>query len=185
MWGHRLPYPTSVPLVPGDPKGLVLLAVLERGAQDVAERGTRVGRPVSGHGFLLLGDFQRLDGEPDAAGLAVVLGDAGIELKKGETILLYPEGSKPKNAAKGMILVPVGAEIALPVAQDTEVGARILFDDGKIQTRAIKVSPPEIVAVGVGWRIGGEDVQLHEAAHSRVSSSEADAAGLGAAAPCW
>lgn len=104
--------------------------------KNVREAAKRAGKTVS--------IMQDLQGPKIRAGK---LGDAGIELKSGETILLYPEGSKPKNAAKGMTLVPVGAEIALPVSQDTEVGARILFDDGKIQTRAIKVSPPEIIAV--------------------------------------
>src|SRR5437868_2871211 len=37
--------------------------LLERGTQDVAERGARVGRAVLRHGLLLLRDFARLDRE--------------------------------------------------------------------------------------------------------------------------
>jgi pyruvate kinase len=78
----------------------------------------------------------------------------GIELKKGDTILLYPEGSTPKYPTEGRVLVPISAEIALPVSQDAEVGARILFDDGKISTIATHVNAPEIVAtVEVGGRL--------------------------------
>src|SRR5690606_36961800 len=49
-------------------------------AEDVAERRTRVGRAVGGHGLLLLGDLERLDGEADALRLLVVGDDAGIDL---------------------------------------------------------------------------------------------------------
>ena len=59
---------------------LVLLALLERGAENVAERRARIGRAVLGDRFLLFGDFQRLDRDRHLAGLAVELGDAGIEL---------------------------------------------------------------------------------------------------------
>src|SRR5690606_19524016 len=60
--------------------GLLLLAVLERGPENVAERGARVGRAVLSHRLLLLGDLERLDGETDLAGLAVDLGNARIDL---------------------------------------------------------------------------------------------------------
>jgi hypothetical protein len=56
---------------------------LRRGAEDVAERSARVGRAVLGDGFLLLGHFQRLDRHLDLAGLAVELGDAGVDLLAG------------------------------------------------------------------------------------------------------
>lgn len=78
----------------------------------------------------------------------------GIDLKAGDTILLYPEGATPKTSAHGKIAIPISAEIALPVSVDTQKGARILFDDGKIATRATQVSPPEIVAeVEVGGHL--------------------------------
>src|SRR5690606_13096130 len=59
---------------------LLLLAVLECGAEDVAERGAGVGRAVLGHRLLLLGDLESLDRERDLAGLAIDLGHAGIDL---------------------------------------------------------------------------------------------------------
>jgi MFS family permease len=59
------------------------VARLEGRAQDVAERSARVGRAELGHGFLLLGHFQRLDRHLHLAGLAVEHGDAGVELLAG------------------------------------------------------------------------------------------------------
>lgn len=83
-----------------------------------------------------------------------VLPPGGIELKAGDTILLYPEGSTPRTSTHGKILVPISAEIALPVSQDTRVGARVLFDDGKISTVVTQVSPPELVCdVEVGGKL--------------------------------
>lgn len=83
-----------------------------------------------------------------------VLPKEGIELKKGDQVLLYPEGAKPSVSAKGTLLLPISAEIALPVSSAVQVGAKILFDDGKLQTRALSVSPPEIlVEVEVGGRL--------------------------------
>ena len=78
-----------------------------------------------------------------------------VMVKAGEQLLLYPEGSEPKNiSTKGKTLLPIGAEIALPVSKDVKVGARILFDDGKVATRCIKVSSPEIlVEVEVGGKL--------------------------------
>ena len=78
----------------------------------------------------------------------------GIELTPGDTVLLFPEGSLPKGSTVGRILIPISAEIAQAVAMDAEKGARILFDDGKIATRALQVNPPEIlVEVEVGGRL--------------------------------
>src|SRR5215217_1371178 len=65
-------------------KGVLLLVLgLQGGAEDVAERRTRVGRAVLSHGFLLLSDLEGLDGDGHATGLAVELRDAGIELLAG------------------------------------------------------------------------------------------------------
>src|SRR5690606_15474116 len=61
-------------------RSLLLVATLEGCAQDVAERSARIGRTEIGNGFTLFGDFERLDRELDAAGLAVVLGDACVDL---------------------------------------------------------------------------------------------------------
>src|SRR5207244_9612689 len=59
---------------------LLGVAVLERGAEDVAERRTRIGGAVLRDGFLLFGDFERLDRHLDLAGLLVELDHAGIDL---------------------------------------------------------------------------------------------------------
>lgn len=83
-----------------------------------------------------------------------VLPKGGLELKAGDTILLYPEGTTPRTSTHGKILVPITAEIAESLSSDTQVGARILFDDGRISSRASQVSPPEIVAeVEYGGRL--------------------------------
>ena len=83
-----------------------------------------------------------------------VIGPQGLDVKAGDTLLLYPEGTTPKTSTHGKIPVPISAEIAQAVASDTQKGARILFDDGKIATRAIHVNPPEIVVeVEVGGRL--------------------------------
>src|SRR5690606_30364636 len=59
---------------------LLLLALLEGRAEDVTERGARIGRAVLGDRFLLLRNFIRLDGEVDLAGLLVGGGHARIDL---------------------------------------------------------------------------------------------------------
>src|SRR5215468_8799283 len=59
---------------------LLAVAVLERGAEDVAQRRTRIGGAVLRDGFLLLGDFERLDRHLDLAGLLVELDHAGMDL---------------------------------------------------------------------------------------------------------
>src|SRR5690606_1232463 len=62
----------------------VLLVVgaglVEGRAENVAERGARVGRTVLGDGFFLFRDFQRLDRELDLAGGAIELRHARIDL---------------------------------------------------------------------------------------------------------
>src|ERR1700742_3266112 len=62
--------------------GLLALAgpLLERGAQNIAERSAGVGGAVLRKRFLLLGDFECLDGDGELVGLAVVLGDASVHL---------------------------------------------------------------------------------------------------------
>jgi pyruvate kinase len=78
----------------------------------------------------------------------------GIQLKAGDVVLLYPEGSTPRLSTTGRIAVPISAEIAQAIASDARAGARILFDDGKIQTRATQVAAPEIVVeVEVGGKL--------------------------------
>src|ERR1700687_4761895 len=66
--------------------GLVV-TLLERGAQDVAERSAAVGGAVFRQRFLLFGHFKRLDRDADLAGLAIELGDAGVHLLAGRKAL--------------------------------------------------------------------------------------------------
>jgi pyruvate kinase len=78
----------------------------------------------------------------------------GIEVQAGDIILLHPEGASIRLSSHGKKVLPISAEIAQSVSVDTQVGARILFDDGKIATRVIQVSPPEIVVeVEVGGKL--------------------------------
>jgi len=77
----------------------------------------------------------------------------GLELKAGDTLLLFPEGATPKTSTHGKILVPISAEIAHAISVDIQVGARILFDDGKLASRVSQVNPPEIV---VEMEVGGK-----------------------------
>src|SRR5688572_21595482 len=61
--------------------GLFLVAgALQRRAQDVAQSRARIRRPILGNRFLLFGDFKLLDRERQPLGLAIVLGDARIDL---------------------------------------------------------------------------------------------------------
>src|SRR6202166_4552915 len=48
-------------LIVTKPPRLLVGALLERGAENVAQRRPRIGGAVLRDGFLLLGDFQRLD----------------------------------------------------------------------------------------------------------------------------
>src|SRR6266545_4180845 len=74
--------------VPGDERmkqrflllGGFLAALLQRGAENIAERRAGVGRAVLGDRLLLLGDLQRLDRNADLARLLVELRHAGIDL---------------------------------------------------------------------------------------------------------
>src|SRR5205085_6388932 len=59
---------------------LLLGAAFQCGAEDVAERGAGIRRAVLRDGFLLLGDFQRLDRDLNLARLLVELDHAGINL---------------------------------------------------------------------------------------------------------
>src|ERR1700679_2910501 len=61
-------------------RALLAGALLEGGAQDVAEAGAGVRRAVLGDGILFLGDFARLDRERDLAAGLVDAGDHRVEL---------------------------------------------------------------------------------------------------------
>jgi pyruvate kinase len=78
----------------------------------------------------------------------------GVLLEKGQKICLHPEGSAPKSIQPGESPLPIMAEIAAAVAADVRPGARILFDDGKVATRALSVAGAEIhVVVEVGGKL--------------------------------
>ncbi|MGK5082153.1 pyruvate kinase [Bdellovibrionota bacterium FG-1] len=109
--------------------------------QTIREASRRAQRPIA--------IMQDLQGPKIRLGK---LGPNGLDVKPGDTLLLYPEGATIKGSTHGKIAVPISAEIAQAVSSDTKKGARILFDDGKIATRAIQVSPPEIV---VEVEVGG------------------------------
>src|SRR5712691_3856824 len=60
--------------------GRLFALALKRGAEDVAERGARVGGAVLGDRLLLLGDFQRLDRDRNLVRAAVELGYPCVDL---------------------------------------------------------------------------------------------------------
>src|SRR5437588_190862 len=68
-------------------RSLLVGALLERGAENVAQRRPRIGGAVLRDGFLLFGDFQRLDRHLHLTGLLVELDDPRIDLfADGETL---------------------------------------------------------------------------------------------------
>lgn len=74
------------------------------------------------------------------------LSDAGVELRTGDLVLLFPEGAtKFRSDTEGKTLLPIDAEIAKPIARDVKVGAKILFDDGKVSTQVKEVNGHEIL----------------------------------------
>jgi len=78
----------------------------------------------------------------------------GVDLQNGEKYCLFPEGSPPKSLQQGERALPIMAEIAAAVAADVRPGARILFDDGKVATRALHVDGAEIhIQVEVGGKV--------------------------------
>src|SRR6202035_5674015 len=91
-------------------RSLLVGALLERGAEDIAERRPRIGGAVLRDGFLLLGDFQRLDRDLHLAGLLVELDDASIDL--------LADGK-----AFGALVVAVAGQFG-PLDEGGELGAR-------------------------------------------------------------
>src|SRR3984893_2310719 len=69
------------------PEGLLVVALLERGAENVAQRRPRIGGAVLRDGLLLFGDFERLDRDLHLARLLVELDHPRIDLfADGETL---------------------------------------------------------------------------------------------------
>src|SRR4051812_8992916 len=93
----------------------LLVAVLQRGAENVAQRRSRIGGAVLRDGFLLFGNFQRLDRDLHLAGLLVELDHAGIDLlADGETL--------------GALIVAITGQFR-PLDEGGEIGARDLHLD--------------------------------------------------------
>ena len=81
------------------------------------------------------------------------LPEAGVVLKDGDTVLLYPDGTDPRSSTKGRIPLPVSAEICEPISKALKKGAPIMFDDGKLLAEVVEVRVPEIVAL---VKVGGK-----------------------------
>jgi pyruvate kinase len=78
----------------------------------------------------------------------------GLQLKAGDEVLLYPEGTDPRSSTVGRIAIPISAEIAAPLSKDVRKGSRILFDDGKISSEVKEVHAPEmVVTISVGGKL--------------------------------
>src|SRR5947207_13736412 len=93
-------------------RSLLVGALLERGAENVAQRRPRIGGTVLRDGLLLLGDFQRLDRDLHLAGLLVELDHPRIDLlADGEAV--------------GALVVAVAREFGA-LDEGGEVGARDL-----------------------------------------------------------
>ena len=111
--------------------------------QNIREASRNCHRPI--------GILQDLQGPKIRVGR---LPPEGVTLKKGDCVLLFPEGSTPRTSTKGKIPLPISAEIAQSVSQDAQKGALILFDDGKLITRVTEIHSPEIVIeVEVGGKL--------------------------------
>src|ERR1700730_7547316 len=68
-------------------RGLLVVALLERGTENVAQRRSRIGGAVLRDGLLFFGHFQRLDRDLHLAGLLVELDHPRIDLfADGETL---------------------------------------------------------------------------------------------------
>ncbi len=56
------------------------LACLQRGTENIAQRGTGIGGAILGDRLLLFGDFQRLDRDGNLSGATIEYGDPRIDL---------------------------------------------------------------------------------------------------------
>src|SRR5713226_3189636 len=83
----KAPVETGARLIIAQESESLLVAVLERGAENIAQRRPRIGGAILRDGFLLFGDFQRLDRDLHLAGLLVELDHPRIDLfADGETL---------------------------------------------------------------------------------------------------
>src|SRR5882672_12050914 len=98
--------------------GLVVGTLFERGAENVAQRRPRIGGAVLRDGFLLFGDFQRLDRDLHLAGLLVELDHPRIDLfADGKTL--------------GALVVAIARQFG-PLDEGGEVGAGDLDLDAAV-----------------------------------------------------
>src|SRR3981189_396150 len=88
---------------------LLVGALLERGAENVAQRRAGIGGAVLRDGFLLFGDFQRLDRDLALSGLLVELDHPRIDLFAARETL-------------GALIVAITGEFR-PLDEGVEVGA--------------------------------------------------------------
>lgn len=102
-------------------------------------QNVRAASKITGKPITLLQDLQ---GPKLRAG---TLPGGSMDLIQGEQLLLHPEGSTPTTDLKGKRALPISAEIAGSIAKDVRTQSKILFDDGKIQTRVLKVQGAEIL----------------------------------------
>src|ERR1700709_157289 len=93
-------------------ESLLVSALLERGAENVAQRRPRIGGAVLRDGFLLFGDFECLDRDLNLAGLLVELDHPRIDLFADRETL---------GALIGTLARQLG-----PLDEGGEVGARDL-----------------------------------------------------------
>ncbi len=77
----------------------------------------------------------------------------GIQLRAGDEVLLFPEGTSPIASTHGRIPLPISAEIAEPLSRDLRKGSKILFDDGKILSQVKEVIGCEMV---IEIQVGGK-----------------------------
>lgn len=110
--------------------------------QNIREASKRAKKPVA--------IMQDLQGPKMRVGK---LPKGGLLLKTGDILVLYPEGSSPRTSTEGRIAIPISAEIAHGVSKNAQKGARILFDDGKLESIALEIHAPELV---VEVRVGGK-----------------------------
>src|SRR3954468_14032199 len=86
---------------------LLLLALLQRSAENVAKRRARIGRAVLGDRLFLFGDLERLDRHADLVRLLVELRHARIDLLADcETL-----GSLLGAVARKLIALDEGGEL--------------------------------------------------------------------------
>lgn len=109
----------------------------------VRDAAKRSGKPVA--------VMQDLQGPKLRCG---VIANGPIDLKPGDTLLLYPEGAAPGGSQKGRIAVPISKDAVEAISGSLSAGGKVLFDDGRIITRASSTLNNEvIVEVEVGGKL--------------------------------